>query len=491
MEKTFIKKERRNQFMLNMEKLIKKMVHFIIIGIILFSILSVVGYFVMIMTSYMKPYSEMFSIKDIIWVLPAAILMFLIYNLSKYLQNKNEKLLLIIVLCLEFVISAVMIVSYNTQPCSDYKYIWDAAVNMARGTFTDGLDPSKYMYYYNWQLGITAFESLIIRIFGEHFIVLKILNACIIALMNYMIYILCKRKFDRKTAIFAYITAVLFMPWLLSIPQFTNHHIGILFLLISLYLIDIDKWYSWLLAGLSIALLNVLRPIGIIVILSAVCVAVYKLIQKRSLKTILNILVLIIAYMSLISAFNQVFISLGYTDMNISEARVPYFKFQKGLYGYRNPYNDLNNVGFDYDIYNDQMRDELVEHITEHKLGTIKFVVLKMVRYLGSGDEQFEMTYNQDEDVYTKYPFRALYAIGWFQYTAILIFALKGYRKYINRYSLDVYQIFFIGNTLVYLFVEAWCAYRFESYPMLIILAALGMGSIHKNDTVEKYDESK
>lgn len=139
------------------------------------------------------------------------------------------------------------------------------------------------------------------------------------------------------------------------------------------------------------------------------------------------------------------------------------------------PYSDLKAFNYDYEAYNGAMKKELSAHIAEKPVQTFIYVANKMVRYLGLFDYQFEMTYNHDVAFYTQYPVRALYCISWFQYIGILIFSIIGYRRYTLRYSTDIYQIFFIGNTLVYFLIEAYSSYRFESYPFLITLAALGI----------------
>ena len=89
---------------------------------------------------------------------------------------------------------------------------------MSRGTFTDGVTPGAYTYIYNWQLGIAALESVIIRIFGEHFLALKIFNAVVIAVNNFLVYKCCYVKFSKRTAVYAYTGAAMFIPWMLSVP---------------------------------------------------------------------------------------------------------------------------------------------------------------------------------------------------------------------------------------------------------------------------------
>lgn len=425
-------------------------------------------------------HTDVFSVFEFVWVIPGVLLLLLIFVLSRVLQKIRESAFVAIMIALGGAISVVMIASYNTVPVVDYKAIWDSAVSMAEGTFIGGLTPSHYMYYYNWQLGIAAFESLFIRL-GASFFFFKVLNACLLILICLFEYFLVKKRFGAKPARTVYILATLFLPWCLTIPQFSNHHIGLIFLLAALCLIEADTRLSWALAGVLAACLNVLRPLGIIVLLSVICVAFYQMIKtKRFIKQIVKLALYCLSFFAVLALFDSVFIAAGYTDAKISESRIPYFKFQKGLYAYSDELlGDLERYDYDYDAYNAQMKKDLIATTTENPVRTLVFIANKMARYLGLFDYQFEMTYNNDIPFYTSYPVRALYSISWFQYIGVLALAMLGVKVYAKKYRFDVYQIFFIGHTLVYLLIEALSEYRFENYPLLLMLAALGIESIN------------
>lgn len=409
-------------------KFIKCFLNVLVIAIFLFSIISVP----VCMFVYIKGYSNLFSVKELIWAFPAAIYTAVVFLMGKFLQNKKEYSLIIFMILIEAVYVTFLLLFYNTQPCSDYTAIWNAAVEMSKGVFTDGLKSGSYMYIYNWQLGIAAFESIFVRLFGENFFALKIFCAVITAVNNYLVYKCCCVKFNKKVGIYAYVTATMFIPWMLSVPQFTNHHIGFSLLLISLLLINRDKWYTYLAAGVLIAFLNVLRPMGIIIVIAAFCMAVYNMIKGHSWKSVAEnagkFASLLLAFAVVITGFNVLFIKKEYTDMNISSARVQYFKFQKGLYGYEYPFEDYNKYG-DIDSYNEAMKRELAETVKTNPARVCKFVIEKMIRYFGLFDYQFEMTFDHDDNIWSKYPIKAFYSTSWFFYAFALIIAAVAFIK--------------------------------------------------------------
>ena len=458
----------------DLKRICERIVSFMILCIFIFSLISS-GVCIIV---FSIKYPDIFSAPEIVWCLPAIILFLFISSASKFLQCKSERFVIHTLIAVQILLSSIMILSYNTQPCSDYAMIWNSANEIAQGTFTSGINPTHYMYYYNWQLGITVFESLLIRL-GFTFAGLKVFNAIILMIIQYMEYYLVKKKWGFSIACTAYTLSTFFLPWCLTIPQFTNHHIGLIFLLLTLCLLEQPKAFSWFEAGIILAVMNVLRPLGIIVLLAAICYSIYLIVQKRSLYPLFPLFCLLVSYSISLMCFNTAFIHAGYTDAPISQARIPYFKFQKGLYGYNHPFEGLKSFGYDYDAYNAAMKQDLLHHISTQPLEIIIFIANKMVRYLGLFDYQFEMTYNHDVSFYTQYPVRALYILSWFQYIGFCLLALRGYLTYRKQHPMDVFQIFFIGNTLVYFLIEAFSSYRFESYPFLIMLAAVGLEQKH------------
>lgn len=433
------------------------------------------------MLEYVKDYSNLFSYREIVWVFAALIYSAIIFYLGRFLSQKNEIIVCLFMIIIQGIYVVALILFYDTQPCSDYIAIWNSAVEMSKSQFTSGVEPGSYMYIYNWQIGIAAFESIIIRIFGENFLVLKIFSAITTAINNFLVYKCCSIKFNKKIGVYAYVTATLFIPWMLSVPQFTNHHIALTLLLTAMILINKNKWYTYLAAGVLLAICNVLRPIAVIMVIAAVCLLIYNVIKSHNIKAIkenvIKLVSLLLAFFVILQCFNGLFVKVGYTDSDVSEARIPYFKFQKGLYGYNTSFEDF----FEYDNvdeYNDAMRQDLNGEITDNAKGVLVFIVKKMILFLGLFDYQFEMTFDQNSDIWSQYPIKAFYSTSWFLYAILLIIAAVVFWKKRKENNIDIFSVFFIGNTLVYIFIEAFSSYRFENYYFIIMLAAVAMYQI-------------
>lgn len=124
------------------------------------------------------------------------------------------------------------------------------------------------------------------------------------------------------------------------------------------------------------------------------------------------------------------------------------------------------------------MRQDLNGEITDNAKGVLVFIVKKMILFLGLFDYQFEMTFDQNSDIWSQYPIKAFYSTSWFLYAILLIIAAVVFWKKRKENNIDIFSVFFIGNTLVYIFIEAFSSYRFENYYFIIMLAAVAMYQI-------------
>lgn len=454
--------------------LIKSVASIFIFGILIFTLIA----FSICLVVYIKLYPQIVYLLEFIWIIPTLFIIYLIIKLFKYLQNKSEKQIVFTVITISTILYIILILSYNTIPVSDYKNIWQAACEMAKGTFVGGLDKSNYMYFYNWQIGIAAFESLIVRVFGENFLVFKILNIILLNVTSFLIYYIVKNKVNKKVASISYILTSLFLAYLLTVSQFTNSHLALVLILIAFILIEKNKYKLSILAGIALGFTNVVRAIAIVAILAIICYEVYLSIKNREvIKPIINTLCVLLFYSITINIFNNVFIKVGYADGPISVAKMPYFKYVKGLGGDQDVYYKLKGVNFDYDKFNELQKKDL-ENLINQPIQTSIFVTNKMVRFMGIFDYKLEHTFNHDQDILYSYPVKALYMMSWFQYIIYIVFAIIGYKKWRKEKDIDVYQIFFCGYILAHVFVEAFSSYRYEAYPFIIIMASYGVNEL-------------
>lgn len=214
--------------------------------------------------------SQMLRWYDMLWVMSGIAVSYIVFKVLVRLHISSRAVLLISFVALNFFM-LISLLSVPTHPVSDYKAIWESAVAMANGDFdVSHLEWSDYMYIYNWQLGISALESLVIRIFGPEFWSIQLLNVLIVNATAMSVYYFAKEVYadNRRTASFTVLILALFWPFVITVNQFTNQHIAALLILIILILLKRDSVKIWVLAGLLLAILNIVRPMAIVLLIA-------------------------------------------------------------------------------------------------------------------------------------------------------------------------------------------------------------------------------
>lgn len=441
---------------------------------------SIVSFFICNIV-FMISYPETFSFVEWVWFIPAMFLVILNARLGKGMQLFGIQVSpRIIGFILSNIVFVTVLSSYDTQPVSDWKYVWNAANEMADGKFEDGLIPGTYMHEIPYQLGLSFFESLFIRVFGSSYWILKALNLILLNFITWSTYHFSKRKASVEVANFAYVASCMFLCYLMTVGQFTNHQLGFVFLYVSLYLYERDKFRWCCCAGFVAACLNFVRPMGIMVVAAIVVYEIYRITKGVNYrKVISNLVGFYFTYKIVLFLLDVLLLNLNYTDEYISSStRNLYHKISYTLYESKID-GRINDYNYNYEEYNQAYKEELIYMVVNQPKEIVVNIVNKMVRYLGLFDYLFEMTYDHDENIWQKYPIRAIYSMQWFQYVFFVGLALYGYVKYRKRKEeIDLYQIFFIGNTCVYVFVEAFSSYRFINYFYLLFLVGYGLNEL-------------
>ena len=461
------------------DSVIDKTIYWSLNGILIASLLS----FPICNYVLMSSYPETFSYKEWIWVVGAIALILLIW---KYSRGFRLGSFLISPIKIGFLFSNLVFITvlltYDTQPASDWAFVWNAANEMAKGQFIDGVVQGTYMHEIPYQIGLAWIESFFIRAFGSTYLPLKLFNVVLLNLIMISTYHFAKRKASIEVANYAYVAACMFLCYLITVGQFSNHQLGFVFLYISLYMYEKGRFLTCCCAGVMVAILNFIRPMGIMVVATIMVYTIYLLSQQvKKICIIPNLLGFFVSYKLILLLLDMMLLSMNYTDEYVSRStrnlyhKISYTAYESKIDG------RIAEFDYDYEAYNDAYKKEMLDMVVHHPKELITNVVNKMVRYLGMMDYLFEMTYDHNEDVWKKYPIKAIYSIQWFQYILFLIIALYGYISYRETHKSDIYQIFFIGNTLVYLLVEANSAYRFVNYFYFLFLVGYGYNEYHHN----------
>lgn len=183
---------------------------------------------------------------------------------------------------LRLAIALGVVFLFWAQPVQDFKTMYDAACQLARGS-------REYLqtdYFYNWayQTGFVAYEALVVRLFGEGLLPLQVLNAVWMAGTGCLVYGIARRFLPETGAMAASLLYALYPgPYFLA-AVLTNQHIAVFFFYLGFWLLARREKPSpggAVLAGLCLAVGNVMRPLGTVIVLALVCWALVRLLRWK------------------------------------------------------------------------------------------------------------------------------------------------------------------------------------------------------------------
>ena len=168
-----------------LDSVLDKTVYWSLMGILTVSLLA----FPICNYVLMSSYPETFSYIEWIWVVGAIALIWLIWKsgrgfcLGSYWITPFK-----IGFLFSNLVFITVLLTYDTQPASDWAFVWKAANEMANGHFSDGVVKGTYMHEAPYQIGLAWIESFFIRIFGPTYLPLKLFNLILLNLITMVTY---------------------------------------------------------------------------------------------------------------------------------------------------------------------------------------------------------------------------------------------------------------------------------------------------------------
>lgn len=239
---------------------------------------------------------------------------------------------------------------YQTEPASDFKVMFEAAQKAVHGDFSFNRDS----YFMNWayQTGFVLFESIFLKMMNSIWI-LKLVNCLLGAGMTVLIYktILLVWK-DKIVAQIVSILYAVFPFHVLHVTVLTNSHAAAFFFFLGIYLLlrsmesEENKLKGYALAGVCIAVGNIMRPEGIVFVASMIALFVFKILSGRNKNAAVNGLkklgVILIVYLVVINAAAGLIKVSGANPNGLSNGD-PLWKFVLGLnYETKGGYSDTD-----------------------------------------------------------------------------------------------------------------------------------------------------
>lgn len=286
-------------------------------------------------------------------------------NKIKSFYSDNKFLLCLFLF--SFLIRLVTIIVIKTPVESDFKVMYDAALELISGTRNYVNNP--YFIKWGYQVGHVLYQASLLKILNSIGF-LKICNCLITSLIVVMVYLISAKITDKKYAkVSSALYAIFPFPMFLN-AVLTNQHLPILLTLVAIYIlinINYDRvTLKSIVVGLLIGLGNILRSEGIVFIFSIFLYYIFLYFKKFNLKKLIGSFLLIIISYFLI--FNCTSLILQKTNLSINGLKNmnPAWKFVLGFnYETNGMYSDS-----DASMYADskeKSRDIAIERLQEYE----------------------------------------------------------------------------------------------------------------------------
>lgn len=400
----------------------------------------------------------------------------------------SSRLFIVSLLTISFLVRLWWIYKVDTEPISDFKVMFEAATDLANGK-TEGIYNNHYFFIYADNIGFTVYQSLILLFFKTLF-ALKVVNAITGTLIVYLLYKISQNIFSEDSARVSAVIVALYSPFIVYTSVLTNQTLSIFLLLVGLLLFFRKK--NLIVVGLFLGLSYLIRPTAIIYTIGVALIIIYqefsqhKLNFKNILKySILKNLKVGIPFLLLIFIASILFQITNISKHSLFDNPIPNYKLLVGLNhettgGYSqddarllgNPENFRKNV------------DSMINKRIEDKSKLLILFGDKFNAMWGQHDSS--RFWSMTKDVKDKHEFNFIKLYEQYFYLIILLFGIIFLVSTLKRgvTLISSKHIFIcitlLGFVLAYFFIEIQTRYRYEIYPLFILLAGAGVAIAYK-----------
>ena len=230
----------------------------------------------------------------------------------------KENKFIVFIFLFSFIIRLGVILLVDTPIISDFKMMYDAALEIVNGT--DSYKSMGYFITWGYQMGHVLYQAFLLNIVNSVFF-LKIVNCIITSLTVVFVYLISKRICSESSAKISSILYSIFLFPLLLNTVLTNQFLPVLLILIALYIllnINFKKKIviSSAVVGILLGLSNIFRSETIVIVFSILLYFVFLFITKVDWKKL--IISFLIIFMGYYVVFNGTSLLLKVTNVSPS-----------------------------------------------------------------------------------------------------------------------------------------------------------------------------
>lgn len=442
--------------------------------------------FLLMLKFYYQNFLFQLPIRNLPLIIVAFLLVLLVgYGLTRISTDdkKLNALILITMIAIFMIIATYWITVVPNLQVSDYGNFWSRAFNYEVGNPLYQ-DDNDYFSKYAYQTGFFVYVVGVVKIFGYHIFVIQFLNVIYQALILYVTYLTVNKVFHNiRMARLAVLLLMIDLDWFALNAQTSNQYLGSLMFLLTFYLLMLDKTKYYLLAGVTLALGCIVRPIGPVVVAGIIVFGLLiKLWKQHNYQSSLKILATLAIYFLLFSLAGWGIKASGINEYGLSN-RDSEWKFVTGLnYDSNGAYspdlnrfidpsksrNEMNNVE---KAQVKRERTFLNQHHSWLRLFVNKTQLLWSSRTMATDSTNFNLNHSQKTFDLVNYS-------AYIGSIILIIFSWIGSLElFKTKFSDNLYLLLLplMALAVVQLLIEVQGRYRIEFLPVIAIIGSLGL----------------
>lgn len=434
----------------------------------------------------------------------------------------SGRTLLCLTLALTFGLRLLYILLVQTPPNSDFVTLYGAARQMAGLEGAGGWQqPSGgYFYWWGYQIPFVLYEAAVLKV-APSIWALKGMNLVFMTGIGLLIFLIGRLFLSEKAAVAVTFLYAVYPGSIHLASVLTNQHISLFFLLLGVWLLLAHReWYQMLLSGVCMALGNLMRPEGVIFLLTMVFCGIWFALRAvrpgtrlsgdgqkgRTLpiigKRALSILLVLVTFWGVSQAAGGVMKGTGIAPYGISNHRTEW-KFVLGLdFTSRNGGYSVKNAHI-LEIEDDAQRAAEMRRIVAQSLeecdnvpaffwrktkamwGVEEPVYLSRFHVTPKGGVHLRVT--QGLEIAGK----AIYILVWSLLAWSAVWLWRHPQRRRNGAALFCMAAV-CATFCVYLFIEAHARYRYFIIPMVFLAAGVALdGWYSREENREKEPQTQ
>lgn len=423
------------------------------------------------------------------------IFLFIILGIGLFLCKIHFKRFWLVLFLISFVIRLVFIIIADFPQVYDFATLLSASHMFSYGDYSF----NSWFHFHTWgyQTGFVIYQGFLLKLFGSEFL-LKVLNTIYSSLLVLFIYFMGRRISSEKSA-----RMVSFLYMVFPFPLFLNsilcnHHLSCLLMYLGIFfLIKKDKKFiHYVIAGVLVSLGNIIRPEGIIVVLSFLIYSLFCFDKNKFFNSVVRICAFMIVYFSIGFGSSFLVVKSGVNPSGLKNLD-PLWKFVLGFnYNTCGYYEDSDSV---YQVDKETEINIIKERALSDLGRTGRLMLCKIDRFWLSSGLDMESGAFSDKNfsflgLSISFSVLESIAINVNTYLYLVVFFMFLIGLFVNRNRFNDGSLLFLIMTVitffVFLFIEIQPRYAYFIHISLFIMASLGFDFVFKKFSNVKFFKS-